>query len=108
MSWNEHADAVRARVDDLALSAASLEDWKRVDADLFGALVEVQRLVTELRTEMLELVKAETPSWGWVEKQRVMLELREAMDDLRVLRMCVQSRIFELEAGAEQRYSAAD
>ena len=108
MSWNEHANAVRARVDELALSAATVDDWRRVDAELFRTLVEVQQQAGALRGEMLDLVKSSQPSWCWFEKQAAMLELREAMDDLRILRMCVQSRIFELEAGVEQCYAAAD
>ena len=108
MSWNEHANAVRARVDELALSEATVDDWHRVDAELFRTLVEVHQQVGALRSEMLNLVKSSQPSWCWFEKQQAMLELREAMDDLRVLRMCVQSRIFELEAGAEQSYAIAD
>jgi hypothetical protein len=107
MRWNDEADAVRAKVDDLALSQATVEDWRLVDAQLFHALVEVQQEVTAVRCAMLDLVKSSRPSWCWFEKQAALLELRETLDDLRILRMCVQSRIFELEAGAEQQYTAA-
>lgn len=108
MSWTEEADAVRAKVDELALSPCTVEDWRLVDAQLFHALVEAQHEVSAVQRQMLELVKTSKPSWCWFEKQAAMLELREAMDDLRVLRMCVQSRIFELEAGAEPRYALGE
>ena len=108
MSWNDEADAVRIKVDELALSHATIEDWRLVDAQLFHALVEAQQEVCAVQCAMLALVKSSRPSWCWFEKQAEMLALRETMDDLRILRMCVQSRIYELEAGAEQRYSAAD
>jgi hypothetical protein len=107
VSWHDEADAVRVKVDELALSRATIDDWRLVDAQLFHAVVEAQQQVAEVQRQMLELAKSSQPSWCWFEKQAEMLELRETIDDLRVLRLCVKSRIFELEAGADQRYAPA-
>ncbi len=100
MSWNDEAEAVRDKVDELAMTQAGLEDWRLVDAQLFHVLLEVQQQAMQLRCEMVTLVKSSTPNWCWFEKHAAMRELHELMDDLRVLQMCVRSRIFELEAGA--------
>jgi hypothetical protein len=100
MSWHDEADAVRIKVDELALSRATVDDWRLVDAQLFHALVEAKQQADKLHREMVEVAQSARPDWCWFEKRGEMLELREVMDDLRVLRMCVQSRIFELEAGA--------
>jgi hypothetical protein len=102
MSWNEEAEAVRDKVDELAMTQACIDDWRLVDAQLFHALVEVQQEAIQLRCEMVALVKSSKPNWCWFEKHAAMRELHEVMNDLRVLQMCVRSRIFELEAGATQ------
>ena len=107
MSWHDEADAVRVKVDELALTQATIDDWRLVDAQLFHAIVEAQQQVAAVQREMLHLARSSQPSWCWFEKQAEMLELRETMDDLRVLRMCVRSRIFELESGTDQRYSTS-
>jgi hypothetical protein len=107
MSWEDEASAVRDKIDELAMRQANLDDWRLVDAQLFHTLVEAQQHVANEQRAMLQLARSSQPSWCWFEKQAKLLELRETMDDLRVLRMCVRSRIFELEAGAAQRYPAA-
>lgn len=99
MSWNDEAQAVRDKIDELAMTQADLDDWRLVDAQLYHALFEVKQQAMQLRCEMVTLVKSSKPSWCWFEKHAAMRELHEVMDDLRVLQMCVRSRIFELEAG---------
>jgi hypothetical protein len=97
MSWNDEADAARGKVDELALSPATADEWRRVDGQLCHALDEARREAARLQRELIAVVQE--PGWSWFENRAALLELREAVDDLCVLRMCVQSRIFELEAG---------
>ena len=102
MNATEEAESLRDKVDELAMSAATLDDWRLVDARLFHAMVESKLEITSLQAEMIALVKCSKPNWCWFEKHSKLRELRELLDDLRVLRMCVQSRIYELECGALQ------
>jgi hypothetical protein len=98
----DEACSLRDKVDELAMCAATVEDWRLVDARLFHAMMEGQHEITALQAEMIALVKSSKPNWCWFETHAKLRELREVLDDLRVLRMCVQSRIYELECGAVQ------
>jgi hypothetical protein len=102
MSLNDEADALRDKINDLALGPSTVEDWRLADARLFHALLEGQLEIQAKQSEMIALVKSSKPNWCWFEAHAAVRELREVLDDLRVLRMCVQSRIYELEAGATQ------
>jgi hypothetical protein len=102
MSCRDEAEALRDKIDDLAQRSASVDDWKLLDAQLYHALVEGQIEINTLQSEMIALVKSSKPNWCWFQTHQSLRELREVLDDLRVLRMCVQSRIYELDAGANQ------
>ncbi|HEY5948636.1 MAG TPA: hypothetical protein VIV40_24255 [Kofleriaceae bacterium] len=102
MALHDEADALREQVDHLALGPSTVEDWRLADAKLFHAMMEGQLEVQALQGEMIKLVKTTRPSWCWFEKHAAVRELVELLDDLRVLRMCVRSRIYELEAGDAQ------
>lgn len=95
MSLQDEADALRQKVDDLALGPASLDDWRLADARLFAALVEGRSELNDLQRKMCELVKSHRPDWSWFEVHQQTRRIVEILDDLCVLRMCVQSRIVE-------------
>jgi hypothetical protein len=96
MDLQHEADALREKVDDLALGPASLEDWRLADARLFAALVEGRSELVELQRRMCELAESHHPDWSWFQVHARTRELVELLDDLCVLRMCVQSRICEI------------
>lgn len=100
MSVVTEAEALREKVDELALGNASVEDWRLAGACLLHALVEGQQQIDHLQREMVALVKSSKPNWEWFQTHAALRSLRGILDELRVLRMCVQSRIYELEAGA--------
>lgn len=102
MKLEHEAEVLREHVDELALGCAGVEAWRLADARLFHALLEGQLEISTLQSEMVALVKSSKPNWCWFETHAGLRRLREVLDDLRVLRMCVQSRIYELEAGAAQ------
>ena len=102
MSLVNEAEALREKVDELAQDNASVEDWRLADARLFHALLEGQLEINRLQGEMITLVKSSKPNWAWFQTHASLRSLRSILDELRVLRMCVRSRIYELEAGAAQ------
>ncbi len=102
MSWADEAAAVRDRVDQLAMTQASLDDWRFADVQLVHALAEAQHQITTLQAEMVALIKSSKPNWCWFQTHATLREIREVMDDLRVLRLCVRTRIFELETSEAQ------
>ena len=107
MKLQDEADALRQQVDDLALGPASLDDWRLADARLFAALVEGRSELTDLQRKMCELAKSHHPDWSWFEVHQQTREIVEILDDLCVLRMCVQSRICELFATAAETAACA-
>jgi len=109
MNLQDEADALRQKVDDLALGPASLDDWRLADARLFAALVEGRSELNDLQRKMCELARSHRPDWSWFEVHQQTRQLIELLDDLCVLRMCVQSRICEEFATvAEQAACARD
>lgn len=102
MSWEDEATAIRDRVDELAMQQADLDDWRLADLQLVHALAEAHHQVVQIQAEMRALVESSKPNWCWFEKHAAVRQIREVMEDLRVLRMCVRTRIFELEAGGAQ------
>jgi DNA repair exonuclease SbcCD ATPase subunit len=102
MSWEDEAATIRDRVDELAMKQATADDWRLADLQLVHALAEAQQQIATLQGEMVKLIKSSKPNWCWFRTHAEIREIREVMDDLRVLRMCVRTRIFELEAGDAQ------
>ena len=100
MQIESEADAIRNNVDDLAQRCACIDEWRLADARLFAALVEGAEELEELHVQLCELAQS-GQCLAWVRIRARAADLREMIDDLRVLRMCVQSRILELSIGAQ-------
>lgn len=107
MKLQDEADALRQKVDDLALGPASLDDWRLADARLFAALVEGRSELDDLQRKMCELVESHRPDWSWFKVHQQTRQIVEILDDLCVLRMCVQSRICEEFVTAAERAACA-
>ncbi|HEY5924601.1 MAG TPA: hypothetical protein VIV11_23140 [Kofleriaceae bacterium] len=106
MRLDDEADEVRSAVDDLALRCACLDEWRAADARMCTVMQTAQQQLAALQRRMTELVKSSQPGWSWFATLARARELHELLDDLRVLEICVRSRIFELETDDDQRYEA--
>jgi len=90
-------EALREQIDELAHGAAPIAAWYRMRDHVSEVIVHGQLRVMALRREMIRKARSSTPNWSWFETHAGMHEVREQLDQLALLRMCVDSRIFELE-----------
>ena len=100
MSLYDEAVTLREKVDQLAHGPATLKEWHGAEAAMLDVLRAGHRQMELLEERMSALVESGKPGWCWFEAQASHRGLSQLLDDLLVLRICVQSRIFELEAGA--------
>ena len=100
MTLYEEANALREQIDELARGSTSVEQWRIAEAAMTRVMREGRRHIEDLESEIETLCDSAQSCWRWVSASAELRELREALDDLLVLRMCMQSRIFELEASA--------
>ena len=77
-------------------------DWHRLEAAAARGLIAAQNEIAGIQADMLELVKANPPDRRWYAAQARLHTVRGLMDDLRLVKLCAQSRLFEIEAEANQ------
>lgn len=100
MKLDDQANALREEIDRLARGPASVEDWRRVEAQLCHVLAEAELRLAAVEQQMAELAATREPNWTWFEADVAARYLVELIGELRLERACVRSRIFELESGA--------
>jgi hypothetical protein len=93
---------LQQRLDQLEAGPAAIGDWHRLEARAARTMVAAQNEIAALQARMLDLVRAEPPHPTWLEAQARIRAIRELMDDLRLIRLSAQGRIFEHEAAATQ------
>ena len=93
---------VHEKLEQLEEGPAVVGDWHRFEARVGRMLVHAQNELTRLQRDLIELVRAEPPDRRWHELQVQTRALRDAMEELRMLRLCAQSRLFEYEAASAQ------
>lgn len=102
MQLANEVETLRERFARLEEGASVLGDWLRLEARAARALIHGANQLLCLQREMLELGCDELPDPQWYSKRHVASAVVEAMDEIRVVRMCAQSRVFELEAKMAQ------
>jgi hypothetical protein len=99
----QELEALRASVAELESRKTNADDWRRIEARAFLALLGGQLQLTSLQRDMIDHVRSRSRDWSW---QRTHLEvgrLVETLNELRTVKTCAQSRVFELEATRAQR-----
>jgi hypothetical protein len=99
MKLDDEADALREEIDRLAHGPADLDDWRRVDSRLSQSLAEAELRLAAVEHQMAELAATSEPCWSWLEADITARCLVGLIGELRLEQACVQSRIFELDAG---------
>ena len=91
------------RLAQLEQGPAVIGDWHRLEARAGRALVHGQTQLARLQREMLELVRVEPPAPEWLALLSSVHAVRDTMEEVRIVRLCAESRILELQAEAGQR-----
>lgn len=102
MKLDDELAALHARLEQLESSNAVIGDWHRLEARVARLLIHAQNELTVVQRELIDFVRAEPPDPRWHRLQTHARRIRDAMEELRMLRMCAQSRLFENEAAESQ------
>lgn len=97
------ARAIRESVSRLEHSAATTAQWRQLDARVFQLILDTQvQLVAEQRTTM-ERSLPRLRAGSWTRAHARVQQLVELLDELHLVRIGVQSRIFEIDAAERQQ-----
>jgi hypothetical protein len=99
----QELEALRASVAELESRSAKADEWRRIEARAFLALLGGQLQLTSLQRDMIDHVRARRRDWSWQRTHVEVGRLVDRLNELRSLRTCAQSRVFEIEAGQAQR-----
>ena len=98
MCIEEELEELRDSVAELETRAASADEWRRIEARAFLALLGGQLQLSSMQRTMIEHVHAKSHDCSW---QRTHLEVGRIVDklnQLRTLHRSARSRAFEVEA----------
>jgi len=94
--------ALHEKLEQLEDGPSVVGDWHRLEARVARMLIHTQNELTGLQRDLIDLVRAEPPDPRWYELQARTRALRDGMQELRMLRLCAQSRLFEHEVAETQ------
>jgi hypothetical protein len=99
----EELEALRASVAELESRTTVADDWRRIEARAYLAQLGGQLQLTSLQRDMIDHVRAGRRDWSWQRTHVEVGRLVDKLNELRTLRTCAQSRVFEIEASQTQR-----
>lgn len=103
MKLDDELAALNDKLEQLETAPSVIGDWHRLEARVARLLIHAQNELTAVQRDLIDFVRAEPPDPRWYELQAHARRIRDAMEELRMLRMCAQSRLFEHEAEDLQR-----
>ncbi len=103
MNLADELDGLHGKLAQLEQGDAVVGDWHRFEARAARALVRGQSQLAYLQRQMIELVRIEPPDPRWFGLLSNVHTLRDLMQEIRMVRLCAESRIIELQAEANQR-----
>lgn len=98
MKLDDDLVALNDKLEQLETGPAVIGDWHRLEARAARLLIHAQNELTSVQRDLIDFVRAEPPDPRWYALQARARRIRDAMEELRMLRMCAQSRLFEYEA----------
>jgi hypothetical protein len=99
----QELEALRESVAELESRKATADEWRRIEARAFLALLGGQLQLTSRQREMIDRVRARDADWSWRRTHEEVGRIVETLNQLRDVRTCAQSRVFEIEAVLAQR-----
>lgn len=102
MNIAEELEGLHARLAQLEQGPAVIGDWHRLVARAGRLLVYGQTQLARLQREMIELVRIEPPEPKWFGLLSSVHTLRDWMEEVRLVRLCTESRLMEMQAESKQ------
>jgi len=103
MCIEEELEELRASVAELESRTATADDWRRIEARAFLALLGGQLQLTSLQRGMIDHVRAKSRDCTWRSTHLEVGRLVDKLNELRSLRKSAQSRAFEVETFEVER-----
>ncbi len=103
MCIEEELDELRDAMAELESRTASADDWRRIEARAFLALLGGQLHLSSLQRTMIEHVHAKSRDCTWRSVHLEVGRLVDKLNELRALRRCAQARASEVEAFEGER-----
>lgn len=101
MCIEEELEELRESVADLESRKASANDWRRVEARAFLALLGGQLQLSSLQRTMIEQVHAKSRDCTWRRTHLEVGRLVDKLNEIKSLRTCAQRRVAALEGEGE-------
>jgi hypothetical protein len=102
MKFVDELAALHEKLEQLEEGPSVVGDWHRLEARVGRMLIHAQNELTRLQRDLIDLVRVQPPDPRWAELRVQTRALRDGMEELRMLRLCAQSRLFEYEAADAQ------
>jgi hypothetical protein len=99
----QELEALRASVAELESRKPSADDWRRIEARAFLAVLSGQLQLTSRQRDMIDRVRARRRDWSWHRTHVELGRIIDLLNQLRAVRADAQGRVFELEATQTQR-----
>lgn len=95
MTGEYDVETLRLRVEALERGPSNVGDWRALDAQIFAVMLELQLQLVAAQRDMFERVKHRTRDW--LRDTTRVQTLVGLLDDVRLLRVSVQSQLEELQ-----------
>jgi len=102
MTLSETTHALREKLSRLEDGPSATGDWHRLGAAAARAIIAAQNEIALVQTDMLELVKAAPPDRRWYAAKEQLHQIRGLIEELRLIKLCAESRLFEIAAEQDQ------
>lgn len=103
MKLDDELGALHEKLESLEHGPAVIGDWHRLEARVARLMIHAQNELTSVQRELIDFVRAAPPDPRWHQLQSRAQWIRNAMEEMRMIRMCAQSRLFEHEAAEYQK-----
>jgi hypothetical protein len=103
MALEDEVEELNSRLRNLEEGPAVIGDWYRLDAHVARTIIRAQYELTSLQRDLIELVRAVPPDPTWQQRRTAAQAIRDLVEELQMIRLAAQSRVFEHEAAVSQR-----
>jgi hypothetical protein len=99
----QELEALRESAAELESRRATADEWRRIEARAYLALLGGQLELRCRQRDMIARIRAKDAAWSWRRTHVEVGRIIDTLAQLRTLRTWAQSHVFDLEAAGTQR-----
>jgi hypothetical protein len=103
MGIAEALEELRTKLDALEAGPATVGDWHRLDARAARALIAAQHELAQVQREVRGPGEGVSSEPMWLGQHTRVCRVAQIIEELRMIRLCAEGRILELQAEAMER-----